>query len=142
MLDEIHGRILKDRDEGKEPSQEEVISSYPEFEKEIREIFENERLAESILGSETHLPSFGDDYEVLKEIGRGGMGIVYKAYQKSPQKNVAIKTIIVGRFPTETDVTRFRREAQSVAKLQHPNIVTVHHVGEHQGQHFFSMDYI
>ena len=142
MLDEIHGRILKDRDEGKEPSQEEVISSYPEFEKEIREIFENERLAESILGPDTHLPSFGDDYEVLKEIGRGGMGIVYKAYQKSLQKNVAIKTIIVGRFPTETDVTRFRREAQSAAKLQHPNIVTVHHVGEHQGQHFFSMDYI
>ena len=142
LLDEIQVRILKDRDEGKEPSQEEVISSYPEFEKEIREIFENERLAESILGSDTPLPGFGDDYEVLKEIGRGGMGIVYKAYQKSLKRIVAVRTIIGGRQAAEADINRFRQEAQAAAKLQHPNIITIHEVGEHQGEHFFSMEYV
>ena len=83
-LDEICLRILKDRDEGKEPSPEEVIASYPEFEKEIREIFENERLAESILGPDTPLPSFGGDYEVLEEIGRvEGWGLSIKRIRRA-----------------------------------------------------------
>lgn len=142
MLDEIHARILKDHDEGKKPRREDVIARHPALEKEIREIFENERLAESILKQDPPLPSFGDDYEVLKEIGRGGMGIVYKANQKSLNRTVAIKTIIDGALASESHVKRFRREAQAVAKLQHPNIITVHEVGEQEGQHFFSMDYI
>ena len=142
MLDEIHARILKDHDEGKKPSPEEVIARHPALEKGIREIFENERLAKSILKQDPPLPSFGDDYEVLKEIGRGGMGIVYKANQKRLNRTVAIKTIIDGALASESLVKRFRREAQAVAKLQHPNIITVHEVGEKEGHYFFSMDYV
>ncbi len=70
------------------------------------------------------------------------MGVVYKCHQKSLDKVVAIKTIIGGSFVTPPDIERIRKEAQKAAGLRHPNIVTVHHVAEHNGQHFFVMDYI
>ena len=87
-------------------------------------------------------PCFGDDYQVLGEIGRGGMGIVYRSHQKSLDKVVAIKTITGGPFTTARDIERIQKEAQRAAGLRHPNIVTVHQVAEHQGQHFFVMEYI
>jgi len=84
---------------------------------------------------------FGD-YELLSEIGRGGMGIVYKARQRSLNRIVAIKMILQGRFATADDVQRFQLEAQAAAKLEHPNIVVVHEVGVYGDQHFFSMEYV
>jgi serine/threonine protein kinase len=84
---------------------------------------------------------FGD-YELLHVIGRGGMGIVYKARQLSLNRIVAIKMILQGRFATADDVERFQLEAQAAAKLEHPNIVVVHEVGVHGEQHFFSMEYV
>ena len=87
------------------------------------------------------LVRFGD-YELLDEIGRGGMGVVYKARQLSLDRVVAIKMIVEGRFVTADDVERFHLEAQAAAKLEHPNIVVVHEVGVREGQHFFSMEYI
>ncbi len=85
--------------------------------------------------------SFGD-YELMGEIARGGMGVVYRARQISLNRTVAVKMILSGHFASRETVRRFLLEATATAQLQHPNIVAIHEVGEHEGQQFFSMEYI
>ncbi len=82
------------------------------------------------------------DYEVISELGRGGMGVVYKARQIALNRVVAVKMIMGASFASKTQRSRFFREAELVASLRHPNIVAIHETGEHEGQPFFSMDYI
>ena len=81
------------------------------------------------------LKYFGD-YELLHEIARGGMGIVWKARQSSLQRDVAIKMIRAGALASSEEVERFLREAKAAANLQHPNIVAIHEIGLQNGQHY------
>src|SRR4051812_27052361 len=80
-------------------------------------------------------------YLIEAELGRGGMGVVYRARQVALNRTVALKMILAGAHAAPAAVARFRTEAEAIARLQHPNIVQVYEVGEYDGLPFFSLEY-
>jgi WD40 repeat protein len=154
---EVLARLLQAEERGETIDLSQAIRGAPDLERPLREYFRNRdlfyqlapELADVATSPGAALPplylepgsQFGD-YQILGELGRGGMGVVYKARQLSLQRLVALKMILAGQLASEDHVKRFHREAQAVARLEHPNIVPVYTVGRHNGQHYFSMKLI
>ncbi len=162
-LERVLADFLHAAGAGPEPDRAELLRRFPDLADDLASFFRNrdamQQLAEPLLrdaarsgatqGCEgdgsfvagDRVAYFGD-YELLQEIARGGMGVVFRARQVSRNRVVALKMILAGQLASEADVTRFRAEAEAAANLDHPNIVPVYEVGEHRGQHYFSMKFI
>jgi eukaryotic-like serine/threonine-protein kinase len=93
-------------------------------------------------GSSPELPGQVGDYVIIRDVGRGGMGVVYQARHRELRRLVALKMILSGGFASESQRERFRREAELAARVQHPNIVQVYEVGLHDGRPFLAMEWV
>ncbi|HEY7426130.1 MAG TPA: serine/threonine-protein kinase, partial [Gemmataceae bacterium] len=163
-LNEVLAAYLAAVEAGRSPNRDALLRQHPEFSTELRDFFaDHDRMrratapvraplsasdAQPPTGPEAAPPPgvirvryFGD-YELLEELGRGGMGVVYKARQRSLNRLVAVKMILSAQFATSEEVERFRRETRAVAQLDHPGIVPLYEIGEHDGQRYFSMKWI
>jgi Protein kinase domain len=98
-------------------------------------------LMKAVLSPGDQIQYFGR-YELIEEAGLGGMGVVWRARQMGLDRVVALKMIRGGVLADAEDLKRFQAEAQAAAQLHHPNIVAIHEIGEHEGQHYYSMDFI
>ncbi len=155
QLEAVIADYIRACETGSVPKRGEILKQHPELADELRQFFgQHDRMnqiAAPIRGFGESLAqdvgpgqqlSYVGNYELLEEIARGGMGVVYKARQTTLGRIVAVKMIVLGRLANEQDVQRFQVEAQAAAGLQHPNIVSIHEVGQHEGWHYFSMDYV
>lgn len=167
-LDQLIADYLQAVQSGQVPDRRQLLAEHPEFATELTSFFTDQdrfqELAEplraaAVAGDIADTPTLGltdkapaqsvldriryfGDYELLEEIARGGMGVVYKARQVSLNRLVALKMILAGQLASEADVRRFRSEAEAAANLDHPHIVPIYEIGEHAGFQYFSMKLI
>ena len=143
----------RSRNEG-DLTPEEYLQRFPYIANELRVRLISEQQTRTIVGVTVHgkMSALASQptgpvnvqvpgYEILGLLGHGAMGIVYKARHLKLQRLLAVKMIKAGSDADETELARFRTEAEAVARLQHPNIVQIHEIGEHHGKPYFSLEY-
>jgi serine/threonine-protein kinase len=156
ILDELTAQARA----GKSPDFDAIACEHPDLINELRELWATAMVADDLASVSRALEAVAGatqneiqsanfdgrqrvgDYEILEEIGRGGMGVVFKAHQAALDRIVALKMVLRGELASAADRTRFRAEAESAARLNHPHIVPVYEVGEFQGQPYFSMQLV
>jgi serine/threonine protein kinase len=144
-LDRLAQSFVRRWRDGDSPTIEEYAELHPELADDIRTVFPTLIALESAspaASRELRLPCDLGEYRVLREIGRGGMGVVYEAEQKELKRRVALKVLPWHACRSERLLDRFRREAQAAARLHHGNIVPVHGIGEHDGIHYYTMQFV
>ena len=163
QLAELLEHMTQQQRAGQPPDLEALTAKYPELSAELRELWAAVQVAEGVAagisgtswpavpptigltqanGLPADLPREFGDFELRAELGRGGMGVVYLARQRSLDRAVGVKMILQGEWASVSDLARFRSEAESAARLDHPNIVPVYEVGERDGQPYFVMKYV
>ena len=154
--DLIWNEILFRKNNGETPTPDEYLERFPHFESRIRAFFQADRTVQSsfrtvAFGMPGLLPSRHppresfpnvNGYEIEKELGRGGMGVVYQARQLSLKRRVALKMILATTCADSIVAARFRTEAEASARLKHPNIVQIHEVGELDGRPFLTLEFV
>ncbi len=158
-LEQVLAEFLLAQEQGTPIDEQRFIAQHPDLAQELASFFRNrnamQQIAEQVLPHELPtvggeaadrrlgqgLGSFGD-YELLAEIARGGMGVVYRAKQGSLQRTVALKMVLAGDRASAAELARFRQEAEAAARLDHPHIVPVYEVGEHDGRRYYTMKLI
>jgi WD40 repeat protein len=155
-LDAIIGEYLQAVEAGTAPPRDELLAQHPHLADRLRAFFTDfdgvgRDASKFRLPDPQETVGVGDgradlpkvrylgDYELIDEIARGGMGVVYRARQVSLNRPVAVKMILAGTYATEQAVQRFRAEAEAAANLDHPHILPIYEVGEHDGHQYFSM---
>jgi WD40 repeat protein/serine/threonine protein kinase len=156
-LERLAAEFLERRRRGEAPSPSEYAANYPQWADPIRELFPAlEAIGGFKPGSADRTDSFADradplstprleqldEYRILREIGHGGMGVVYEAIQESLGRRVALKILPLHGRLDPVQIERFQLESHSAARLHHTGIVPVYGVGEHQGLHYYAMQYI
>ena len=152
-LEMLAAEFMERLRQGQRPSVEEYAEQHPELAEEIRELFPTIAMTERLkarqeqtsggratLGA-AQLSRLGD-FRIIREIGRGGMGVVFEAEQESLKRRVAVKVLPRQALLDEKHLKRFQREARIAANLHHTNIVEVFGVGEQDGFHYYVMQFI
>ena len=153
-LEQIAESFLARWRAGERPAVSDYAKEYPDLAADIRDVFpalvmmeEGRACVEKDPAAEpasppTQLPQQLGEYRLLREVGRGGMGVVYEALQESLGRHVALKVLPLNPLVRTEQLERFRREARAAARLHHTNIVPVFGVGEDQGIHYYAMQFI
>ena len=123
-------------------SLEDYLRRFPEYEETVRGAFD-EKTANDLKRNSIPPNNFElSEFEIVRELGRGGMGVVYEAKEKSLNRRVALKVVSPSLGMSSTAVMRFRREAQAAGRLHHTNIVPIYSTGEENGIHYYAMEFI
>jgi hypothetical protein len=149
-LELVYAEVLLREELGEAPAPDEYLGRFPRYAHRLREQFQlHQALAtkptlssgEAGLAEPQVLPAV-PGYDILGELGRGGMGVVFLARQTRLNRIVALKMLLAGQLASAAEAQRFRSEALAVARLQHPNVVQIHEVGEHQGHPYLALEYV
>jgi outer membrane protein assembly factor BamB/predicted Ser/Thr protein kinase len=141
-LASILDRYMADLQAGRAPDRHQLCEDHPALAAQINACLAGIDFIHQATGGPTDAPAALGEFRIVRELGRGGMGVVYEAEQTSLRRHVALKVLRFGAVADEDAMNRFRREAEIVARLHHTNIVPIFAVGCERGVHYYAMQYI